>query len=123
MKRKILSFVVAITAVISIGTLSASAASVTLKTTQTSAVSGNVYGTWKYFLGWNSSDSLHKVYFTGQYSDGSGWHDDAQSLVAIGSSLGYQETSTRTACLWRLELNPEGYGYTKCSAYGEIHND
>lgn len=120
MKRKLLTFVVAIMAVISIGSLSASAASVTLKTTQTSAVSGNVTGTWKYFNGKNNSTSLHSVYFTAQYSDGDGWHDDAQSLVPKGVTLGDTNTSTRQNCLWRLELNPQGYGYTNCSANGQI---
>lgn len=88
---------------------------------QTSAVSPTVTDPYVVISGDNSPSSKHSVYFTAQYYS-SGWRDDVQSLVGAGSSLGgLASFRFNSAVDWRLELNPEGYGYTKCTATGEIY--
>lgn len=120
MKKKIIAGILAAATIISLGMLPVSAAPVDLYMDQTVAYSGNVVGTWKFFQGWNSITSKHKVYFTAQYSDGNGWKEDTQVKLAVGSEFYDVHTSTRQDCLWRLELNPEGWLYTNCRAGGEI---
>jgi len=98
---------------------------VSIKSDQSSALSGNVVGQWKYVSGENNSGSSRKLYFTPQYSDGNGWKDDADrsQLIAVGSSFDNYPTSSRQSCLWRLELNPYGVLTKGCVGTGYIWVD
>lgn len=123
-----------VAAIFSIGVISASAfdlnmpstgTPVTLTYSQTSALSAEVNGRYKYFKASNSSSSKHAVYATAMYKSGGSWHDDKQVLMPIGGNTGSQELETYhfvTSVTWVLELNPQGYGYTKCTASGYIRN-
>lgn len=104
--------------------LSASAATVYLKTAQTSASSSEVYGNQKYFFGNNSSDSAYSVYFLAKYKYGGVWYTNKSCLVAKGSSLAGTYTDVLSAERnWKLTLNPEGAGKYGCIATGYIYND
>lgn len=59
---------------------------VTLTYSQTSALSAEVNGRYKYFKASNSSSSKHAVYATAMYKSGGSWHDDEQVLMPIGGN-------------------------------------
>lgn len=127
-----------VAAIFSIGVISASAfdlnmpstgTPVTPATNKTSAISNEVNGRYKLFRASNSSSSKHAVYATAMYKSGGSWHDDEQVLMPIGGNTEevrkVYEVETYhfvTSMTWVLELNPEGYGYTKCTASGYIRN-
>lgn len=119
--KKLIASVMALMMVFSTGALTANAATVYLKTAQTSATSSTVYGYNKVFYGNNSKDSAYSVYFIAKYKKGGVWYTDKSKLVAKGKSL----PSTNTSVLsverdWHLKLNPEGSGHYGCIATGYI---
>lgn len=122
MKKGFLTNAVLLITVISLSTFSASAATVNLYTDQTSAVSSTVIDYGVTFHASNSASSLHRVYATAQYLGNGTWQDDAQDLMDIGGNTGGDIASFdfATTHSWRLELNPEGYAYTNCTASGTV---
>lgn len=122
--KKIIAVIMALMMTLSAGASTASAATVYLKTAQTSATSSTVYGYNKVFYGNNSKDSAYSVYFIAKYKKGGVWYTDKSKLVLKGKSL----PSTNTSALsverdWHLKLNPEGAGHYGCIATGYIYND
>ena len=98
--KKIIAVVMALMMTLSIGALTANAATVHLKTAQKSATSSTVYGYNKVFWGNNESHSAYSVHFIAKYKMGGVWYTD-----------------------WHLKLNPDGGGKYGCEAWGYIYND
>lgn len=104
--------------------LSASAATVYLKTGQTTASSSEVFGTHKFFYGDNSKDSAYSVYFLAKYKMGGVWYTDKSFLLGKGGSLDVTYTTVLSKeRSWKLKLNPEGAGKYGCIATGYIYYD
>lgn len=102
----------------------AGAATVYLRTAQTSASSSEVYGNQKYFYGDNSSLSAYSVYFLAKYKRGGIWYTNKSILVEKGESLDTTYTARLSSeCNWKLKLNPEGAGHYGCIATGYIFKD
>ena len=102
---------------------SAASANVTLYTNQTTAFSSIIQGKKATFNASNSSSSLHKVYATAQEKSGLIFADNSQKLMSPGTSVSNVNTQEFLSSReWRLELNPQGLGYTNCSASGTIFN-
>ena len=109
---------------LSIGALTANAATVHLKTAQKSATSSTVYGYNKVFWGNNESHSAYSVHFIAKYKMGGVWYTDKSKSIKKGKSC----PSTNTSALsverdWHLKLNPDGGGKYGCEAWGYIYND
>lgn len=122
--KKIIAVVMTLMMTLSIGALTANAATVHLTTAQTSATSSTVYGRNKVFWGNNESYSAYSVYFIAKYKKGGVWYTDKSKLIGKGNDC----PSTNTSALsterdWHLKLNPEGGGKYGCEAWGYIYND
>lgn len=112
------------------GAFSASAdenyVSVHLTKNQSSASSDNVYGTYKYYWGSNSTSSSRVVLFTTRYKSGGVWKTDENYRMFVGESIpSSQERRTQkfdTERYWFLRLNPEGSGTKGCEAWGYMRN-
>ena len=74
--KKIIAVVMALMMTLSIGALTANAATVHLKTAQKSATSSTVYGYNKVFWGNNESHSAYSVHFIAKYKMGGVWYTD-----------------------------------------------
>lgn len=110
------------------GTFSASAASVSVHLTKTQATnsSSNVYGTFKYYWGKNSSSSQHSVYFISRYKSGAIWLTGNKYLMRPGESKSEEKAIVtpkfETKRDWFLKLNPEGANNKGCDAWGYMKN-
>ena len=128
MKRKIISIVAAICLIIPIAAFSVSAADVTLYTNQRYAYSGTVNGIWKIYSGTNYNNSKHAVYAISEYknkdttdkSKRGEWTEDVYTLMSAGSSFENARTKKHNSTDWRLELNPQYWNTSGCSAKGSI---
>ena len=110
--KKIIAVVMALMMTLSIGALTANAATVHLKTAQKSATSSTVYGY-----------SAYSVHFIAKYKMGGVWYTDKSKSIKKGKSC----PSTNTSALsverdWHLKLNPDGGGKYGCEAWGYINN-
>lgn len=121
--KKIIAVVMALMMTLSIGALTANAATVHLKTAQKSATSSTVYGYNKVFWGNNESHSAYSVHFIAKYKMGGVWYTDKSKSIKKGKCC----PSTNTSALsverdWHLKLNPDGGGKYGCEAWGYINN-
>ena len=126
--KKIIAVVMALMMTLSIGALTANAATVHLKTAQKSATSSTVYGYNKVF--WGNTEVQHfttenspLVHFIAKYKMGGVWYTDKSKSIKKGKSC----PSTNTSALsverdWHLKLNPDGGGKYGCEAWGYINN-
>lgn len=122
--KKIIAIFMALTVALSTGALTANAATVYLKSAQTSATSSTVYGYNKVFYGNNSKDSAYSVYFIAKYKKGGIWYTDKSKLIGKGENCPTTNTSALSVERdWHLKLNPEGAGHYGCIATGYIYND
>lgn len=122
--KKIIAIVMALMMTLSIGAVTANAATVHLTTSQGSNTSAKVYGNYKVFYGNNESYSAHSVYFIARHQQAGVWYTDKSKLVAKGNDCPVTETTVKKSERnWVLKLNPEGAGKTGCDAKGYIIND
>jgi len=93
---------------------------------QSSAASDNVYGTYKYYWGNNSSTSSRIVLFTTRYKSGGVWKTDENYRMFVGESISESQARRTnkfdTERYWFLRLNPEGTGTKGCDAWGYMKN-
>lgn len=130
MKKKVLSILLSAIMCFGIlgGTVSASAASVSVHLTESQASnsSSNVNGKYKYYWGNNSKSSKHSVYLIAKYKSGGIWFEDSSVLMQAGYTLKEEKAKkTRTldkATDWFVKLNPEGALNKECNAWGYIKN-
>ena len=81
--KKIIAVVMALMMTLSIGALTANAATVHLKTAQKSATSSTVYGYNKVFWGNNESHSAYSVHFIAKYKMGGVWYTDKSKSIKV----------------------------------------
>lgn len=100
--------------------------SVHLTKTQSTNSSANVYGTYKYYWGNNSSSSEHSVYYISRYKKGGVWYTGNKYLLAPGKSISENDAIMTPKFDderdWFLKLNPEGANNKGCDAWGYIRN-
>ena len=122
--KKIIAVVMALMMTLSIGALTANAATVHLKTAQKSATSSTVYGYNKVF-GEITNHIQHTRYILLQNIK---WVAFGTLINQKSIKKGKSCPSTNTSALsverdWHLKLNPDGGGKYGCEAWGYIYND
>ncbi|WP_195988487.1 hypothetical protein [Clostridium sp. D53t1_180928_C8] len=61
------------------------------------------------------------MYFNTKYAEpGKGWKKYDSRLIAKGDSTSPGTFKVSTSSSWKLELNPQGAGFTNCRASGKI---
>lgn len=122
MKKKLVSFTLAIMVVISLFAVPASAAGVTLLKVQKINNSASVFGNQKFCNGWNDKDSAKTVYLDMKYYNGSSWVYDSGASIAPNCKLNSSVWSNKKGAemSWRLWINTYAALYTGSYAYGEI---
>lgn len=104
-----------------VSTVQAAVSPAHLLTSETSACTGDAFGTHKYYSGSNSEESADKVYYTVRYKSGGVWLEDNQLLLALGEKVPVTKTAEfSTKKYWHVKLNPKGAGKTGCEAWAFI---
>ena len=72
------------------------------------------------YNGYNYKSSGHRLYIDLQWSNGSGWVNQATKLMDKGQPANGSSTRSGTL-LWRVQLNPQ-YAFSDCRGYGTVSN-
>jgi len=121
-KRKLVtSLVLSLGILFSISSSASAATTVTLQPSQSQIISQPI-GLQKLVVynAKNYNSSKHRVYaIVNETSGGKGWLQAGSTLMGIGQSCSgsYSERSPK---LWNIELNPYGWNFKECSAWGKI---
>jgi len=122
--KKIISLFLCAILLTAVFSIAVSAASVTISASQSSAESGTVYGTWKYYGGLNNKGSERTLRFSARYYSLGLWVNDVHMNVPPGGSFSMFRTITLSSPTnWKLHLNPLNTLFGGCLGSGSIIYD